>query len=521
MVKSLLSMASAFALSVVLSACGGGSSPNPTNNNGGDDVGTMRVTIGGTLTNNSGSVTLSLNGVEEMFSASPFTFTQDLAQDDQYAVLFVSTSTGQQCTISNSVGTAATDITNVLVTCNSPITVLNYPDAEVTGHLSSGDYNGDGFADLVFSIRTLPGHISGSNQEMFRVSFGDGVGGITDTVDIPRLGAADSSKRGHILVSDDYNTDGIDDFAFSGDVLQILVGSNSNNPSAIFTGSNFINAPLHSADIDGNGFSDFLSIIFGGSTRELFSLMRNNGSGSFGAQELVGNMDNTDWNDLCAGAPLSFITGDFNDDMAQDILTIVISCDASGNPNDSHNALALFSGNGAGSFAYPLALDVLSDDLFLGGNYFDTEYKNIASGDFDADGDLDIAITSTTNFVQIMVNDGTGNFTAAQRVIIGTRPIHVRTQDFDLDGMLDLATINQDSKTAVVSLGNGDGTFADNTGSDVRSISIQLDSEVDMFDMEVADMDSDGYPDIILAEDGTNPPNTGRGSVQILYNPAR
>jgi len=35
----------------------------------------------------------------------------------------------------------------------------------------------------------------------------------------------------------------------------------------------------------------------------------------------------------------------------------------------------------------------------------------------------------------------------------------------------------------------------------------------------VTDLDGDGTPDIVLAEDGTNPPYTGRGSVQIFLGP--
>jgi len=92
MERSHLRAAFALALSMVLSACGGGgsSSPDPTGgNNDGGSTGT-RFTIGGTITGNDASVTLSLNGTEEAFAASPFTFTGDLASGDSYAVLFVS-----------------------------------------------------------------------------------------------------------------------------------------------------------------------------------------------------------------------------------------------------------------------------------------------------------------------------------------------------------------------------------------------------------------------------------------------
>ena len=120
-----------------------------------------------------------MNGTEETFAASPFTFTQDLASGDQYAVLFVSTPANQQCTISNGVGTAIANVTNVSLTCTDPITLLQYQDAEVAGIMTSSDFDGDGFTDLVFTIRTLAGHPTGSNNDMFRVTYGNGTGVIS------------------------------------------------------------------------------------------------------------------------------------------------------------------------------------------------------------------------------------------------------------------------------------------------------------------------------------------------------
>ncbi len=192
-----------------------------------------------------------------------------------------------------------------------------------------------------------------------------------------------------------------------------------------------------------------------------------------------------------------------------------------GTGNDTRLALALFSGNGDGSFNNPPAIDLISDDLFLGEFVFEESSKEIAFGDFDGDGYNDLAITSTTSFLQIFTNNGTGQFTAGQRVQVGNKPIHVRVADFDNDGIKDLASVNANSKSVVISLGNGDGTFADIADASGRAISIQLDGEVDLFDMDVADINADGFLDIVIAEDGTNPPDTGRGSIQIMLAPGR
>lgn len=396
--------------------------------------------------------------------------------------------------------------------------ILRYADAEVTGQVTSGDFNGDSFVDLAFTIRTLPGHVSGSNNDMIRVIFGNGTGAFSGSTDIFRISSSDSNKRGNQLIAGDFDGDNIDDFAnSSGQILQVFSGNANNTPQLVFNNMETPGAPLHSIDVDGNGFNDFISIVFGGSTRSLFNLNRNFGSGSFGAVEFISSIDDSEIQALNVGSPLNFTVGNFNGDTIEDILAVVLT----GSGNDTNLALALFTGNGDGSFNNPVSINLISDDLFLGEFAFEEPSKEIAFGDFDGDGDNDVAMTSTTSFVQIFLNNGAGQFTAAQRVQVGNKPIHVRVADFDNDGIDDLATVNANSRTVVISLGNGDGTFADITDTGGRAISIQLDDEVDLFDMDVVDLNADGFLDIIIAEDGTNPPDTGRGSIQILLAPGQ
>ncbi len=395
--------------------------------------------------------------------------------------------------------------------------ILRYADAEVTGQVASGDFNGDSFIDLAFTIRTLPGHVSGSNNDMVRVIYGNGTGAFSGSTDISRVGSSDSNKRGHQLIAGDFDGDNIDDFAnSSGQILQVFSGNTANTPQIVFNNTDTPGAPLHSFDVDGNGFNDFISIVFGGSTRSLFNLNRNFGNGSFGTVEFISSIDDPEIQALNVGSPLNFTVGNFNDDTIKDILAVVLT----GSGNDTHLALALFTGKGDGNFNNPSSINLISDDLFLGEFVFEEPSKEIAFGDFDGDGDNDVAMTSTTSFLQVF-NNSTGQFTAAQRVQVGNKPIHVRVADFDNDGIDDLASVNANSRTVVISLGNGDGTFADITDTGGRSISIQLDTEVDLFDMDVADLNADGFLDIIIAEDGTNPQNTGRGSVQILLTPGQ
>jgi hypothetical protein len=88
----------------------------------------------------------------------------------------------------------------------------------------------------------------------------------------------------------------------------------------------------------------------------------------------------------------------------------------------------------------------------------------IASGDFDGDNDLDLAVANRDDgTVSILTNDGSGGFTAGQTITLGdaavTRPFALAVADFDEDGNLDLAVALLGLDQVAVLLGGGDGTF--------------------------------------------------------------
>ena len=114
--------------------------------------------------------------------------------------------------------------------------------------------------------------------------------------------------------------------------------------------------------------------------------------------------------------------------------------------------------------------------------------------------------------------NGTGNFTATVQVKVGWEPIHLRIADFNTDGVMDIASISQSAKQLTVNFGLGDGTFQDSQNSSSGFIERLLDSDVDLYDMTVADLDNNGYPDIAFIENGTQS-GTGRGAIWLFMNP--
>ncbi len=78
----------------------------------------------------------------------------------------------------------------------------------------------------------------------------------------------------------------------------------------------------------------------------------------------------------------------------------------------------------------------------------------------------------------------------------GTKPVDVAVGDFNRDGKLDLAVINQDQDTVAVMLGNGDGTFA-------APVIHNLPPGVPM-QVAVADFNNDGNPDVAVITGSVN-----------------
>ena len=130
----------------------------------------------------------------------------------------------------------------------------------------------------------------------------------------------------------------------------------------------------------------------------------------------------------------------------------------------------------------------------------------IVTGDFNHDGHLDLAISdSANNDVHVLTGTGTGTFTllGSYSTGAGTKPNGIVAADFNHDGNLDVATINNGNNTATVLLGSATGALtvqaAQSTGTGPVAIS-------------VADVNSDGYPDVVAFDSF----GTTSGAVAVL-----
>jgi hypothetical protein len=88
-------------------------------------------------------------------------------------------------------------------------------------------------------------------------------------------------------------------------------------------------------------------------------------------------------------------------------------------------------------------------------------FSALATADLDGDGWVDLVGTqqTTPGYVSVILHNPDGSFKSPVSYQVGNNPISVAVGDFNRDGILDLAVLNQADDSISILLGNGDGTF--------------------------------------------------------------
>ena len=102
--------------------------------------------------------------------------------------------------------------------------------------------------------------------------------------------------------------------------------------------------------------------------------------------------------------------------------------------SDNPDKLTIFRNNGSGVFA-------VTGTIQTGGG---TSPHTPVAGDLDGDGDIDLAVSlKNVNQVRILVNNGAGSFTLGSVFNVGAEPRTMAIANIDGDGDLDLAVSNR------------------------------------------------------------------------------
>jgi hypothetical protein len=220
---------------------------------------------------------------------------------------------------------------------------------------------------------------------------------------------------------------------------------------------------LVEADFDDDGNLDVATI--NGYVTGSVTVMLGNGNGTFQSPQQYSD----------AILPGGLIAIDVNGDGREDLCFLSY-------PDGQNPATSVMLGNGDGSFQAPV-------NTVVGANLITA---SMASGDFNADGKLDVAITeqSPASELLILLGNGDGSFQTPVAYPAGTSGADtVRTGDFNGDGNLDLAVAAVGDNAVAVFLGNGDGTFQN---------AVEYSSTSTLRDMTLADVNSDGKLDLVL-----------------------
>lgn len=213
------------------------------------------------------------------------------------------------------------------------------------------------------------------------------------------------------------------------------------------------------------------------------SWRRGNGDGTFGPSLQVG-----------PGYSLarSVVCDDFNGDGRADIFVVESEIDLG-----SRSAHACLS-NGEGTFT------VIDTDAL------DSENSQVTSGDFNGDGNRDIAVGASASSgklgshaaVWVLLGNGDGTFQTPRQIFPSKRSFNVVTGDVNGDGFDDISCSFSELGTANMLLSNGDGNFSLGhayTGNRLSYFST------------LHDMDGDGRLDLVVPDDGGSSILRGNG----------
>lgn len=241
-----------------------------------------------------------------------------------------------------------------------------------------------------------------------------------------QIGASDVSSAGSALVTvkNPPPGGGLSSSSYGMVEIHAPVATLTVTEGHIYGGTKY-RPQLFTADLNGDGRLDIVELDYG------VTVLLNNGDGTFTKTASI----------PISEQPTGLSFGDFNNDGHLDFVVVIY---------DKGTAVVAL-GDGTGKFHQLPAFGPFNSPL------------ETAVGDFNRDGNLDVIVVTYSAFSglgpQILLGNGDGTFQPQQTIASIYYADALTPADFNRDGILDLALLDQGTNSLAVLLGNGDGTF--------------------------------------------------------------
>lgn len=271
------------------------------------------------------------------------------------------------------------------------------------------------------------------------------------------------------VVSGDFTSNGNVDLAVvnhSSNTVSLLLGNGDGtftSGATLATGNGPIAAVT--ADFNNDGIPD-LAVL--NQTDNTVSIFLGNGDGTFTLKGTFTTGKN----------PVALVTTEFTSSGNFDLAAV----------NQGDNTVSILLGNGDGTFQPQTTIAT------------GTTPSAIAASDFNNDGKIDLAVTNqAANTISVFLGNGDGTFTSSATLTTGHSPVALCAGQFNLNNStnIDLAVVNQQDNTLLMFLGNGDGTFAQGQTSLLSNASASGNKPVAITSN---DFNVDGLPDLAVSD---------------------
>ncbi|WP_328763751.1 FG-GAP-like repeat-containing protein [Streptomyces sp. NBC_00272] len=324
---------------------------------------------------------------------------------------------------------------------------------------ASSDFNGDGKADLALT--------GGANWDCLPVAMSKGDGAFNTTCNAPVGGSWGywASTPNVKVVKGDFNADGKTDMALTGganwDCLPVALSKgdgtfnvNCNAPVGGYWGewAATPNAKVVSGDFNADGKTDMA--LTGGANWDCLPVAMSKGDGTFNVNcnAPVGGS----WGFWASTPNVKVVSGDFNADGRTDMALT---------GGSGWDCLPVALSKGDGTFNVNCNAPGLS-----WGDWAATSNVKVVNADLNGDGRTDMALTGGANWdcLPVAMSKGDGTFTTTCNAPVGgswgfwasTPNVKVVSGDFNADGKTDMALTGGSGWDCLpVALSKGDGTF--------------------------------------------------------------